>query len=68
MDEEEREEDNFRRSRKLSRVSMSKSILLSEGFTVAVLGAGVRWDRVEEVPLCPCWQHDKINELQRYIT
>ena len=40
MDEEEREEDNFRRSRKLSRVSMSKSILLSEGFTVAVLGAG----------------------------
>ena len=36
-DEEEEEELSFLLSRKLRRVSMSKSILLSEGFTVAVL-------------------------------
>ena len=36
-EEEDDEEESFLLSRKLSRVSMSKSILLSEGFTVAVL-------------------------------
>ena len=36
-EEEEEEELSFLLSRKLSRVSMSKSILLSDGFTVAVL-------------------------------
>ena len=35
--EEEEEELSFLLSRKLRRVSMSKSILLSDGFTVAVL-------------------------------
>ena len=36
-EEEEEEELSFLLSRKLRRVSMSKSILLSDGFTVAVL-------------------------------
>ena len=36
-EEEEEEELSFLLSRKLRRVSMSKSILRSEGFTVAVL-------------------------------
>jgi len=36
-EEDEEEELSFLLSRKLSRVSMSKSILLSDGFTVAVL-------------------------------
>ena len=36
-EEDDEEEESFLLSRKLSRVSMSKSILLSEGFTVAVL-------------------------------
>ena len=36
-EEDDDEEESFLLSRKLSRVSMSKSILLSEGFTVAVL-------------------------------
>ena len=39
-EEEEEEEESFLLSRKLSNVSMSKSILLSEGFTVAVLENG----------------------------
>ena len=39
-EEEDDEEESFLLSRKLSRVSMSKSILLSEGFTVAVLENG----------------------------
>ena len=36
-EEDEEEEESFLLSRKLRRVSMSKSILRSEGFTVAVL-------------------------------
>ena len=39
-EDNEDEEESFLLSRKLSRVSMSKSILLSEGFTVAVLENG----------------------------
>ena len=39
-EEDDEEEESFLLSRKLSRVSMSKSILLSEGFTVAVLENG----------------------------
>ena len=39
-EEEDDEDESFLLSRKLSNVSMSKSILLSEGFTVAVLENG----------------------------
>ena len=39
-EEDDDEEESFLLSRKLSRVSMSKSILLSEGFIVAVLENG----------------------------
>ena len=44
-EEEEEEELSFLLSRKLRRVSMSKSILLSDGFTVAVLRS---WEKSVE--------------------
>ena len=50
-EDNEEEEESFLLSRKLSRVSMSKSILLSEGFTVAVLENGKRESEITSLQI-----------------
>ena len=61
-EEDDEEEESFLLSRKLSRVSMSKSILLSEGFTVAVLENGKCESEITSLQIRQIRQTEKFNK------
>ena len=68
-EEEDDEEESFLLSRKLSRVSMSKSILLSEGFTVAVLENGKCESEITSLQIRQIRQREnceKKNEIEHH--
>ena len=64
-EEEDDEEESFLLSRKLSRVSMSKSILLSEGFTVAVLENGKYESEITSLQIRQIRQRENFNKKKR---
>ena len=67
-EEEDDEEESFLLSRKLSRVSMSKSILLSEGFTVAVLENGKCESEITSLQIRQIGQEKISNQTKLSIT
>ena len=67
-EEDDEEEESFLLSRKLSRVSMSKSILLSEGFTVAVLENGKCESEITSLQIIEFRQEKIANQTKSRIT
>ena len=67
-EEDDDEEESFLLSRKLSRVSMSKSILLSEGFTVAVLENGKCESEITSLQIKQIRQKKIANQTKLSIT
>ena len=66
-EEDDEEEESFLLSRKLSRVSMSKSILLSEGFTVAVLENGKCESEITSLRIRQFRQRENFNNKKNEI-
>ena len=67
-EEDDDEEESFLLSRKLSRVSMSKSILLSEGFTVAVLENGKCESEITSLQIRQFRQRENFKKKSRITT
>ena len=67
-EEDDQEEESFLLSRKLSRVSMSKSILLSEGFTVAVLENGKCESEITSLQIRQIRQRETCKKTKSGIT